>query len=609
MKPDSQSPFPSQADANCVGAAYGILGLRWGRGGSQATNESIESMSTRLLLASLVLIGLNSVSGCRPVPPSGATVPPPTTQAGQPAPSGPAWFEDIAKSAGITFELGHHGKTPLTLLEVTSAGCALADFDADGLLDIFLIGVDKTGNTGRCALYRNLGNEKFQDITTGSGLEKPGNYMGCAVGDVDNDGKPDLLVTGYGVNRLFRNLGGSKFADVTAQSGLESPSPTSWHTSAGFADIDNDGRLDLYIGRYVVFNDSVLQFCDYNKRKSACGPRFYDAEIGSLYRNVGPFHFKDVTREMGVAGADGKCLGVAFSDTNEDGWLDLYLGNDEMPGNLFVNRKGKTFQEEGSLAGVALAADGEMQGAMGVDFGDYDRNGKQDLIVTTFHFEPTSLYAGVGKGLFQNRSMESGIDQATRPYVGFGVKWVDVDNDGWLDLAMVNGHIHDKQELMDKFSAYRQPMQLFMNQQGKSFQDRAVEGGPGFTTPGVGRGLAVGDLNNDGLQDIVITDLEGPVRVLINRIPKKGHWLRVRLEGTKSNRQGIGAHLTVVVGPNRWVAEATTSGSYLSANDSRVHFGLGDAAQIDRLEVRWPGGKRSVVTNPSINSEISIKEP
>lgn len=568
-------------------------------------------MNSRFLLATLSLFGvLSGIQGCRPSTGSTANTPVPSATSPQNLPaSGPGMFEDIASKAGIDFTWGHNGRTPLVVLEVMPAGVAIADFDSDGLMDIFLVGNDKSVNNGKCALYRNLGNEKFQNVTVGSGLEQPGNYMGCAVGDVDNDGKPDLLVTGYGVNRLYRNLGGNKFADVTAQSGLQSPSPTSWHTSASFADIDNDGKLDLYIGRYVIFNDKVMQFCDYGKLQASCGPLFYDPQIGSLYRNVGGFRFKDVTHQMGVDESKGKCLGVAFADINGDGWTDFYLANDEMPGDLFINQKGKKFREEAVLAGIALSSGGQVQGAMGVDWGDYNRDGKLDLVITTFHFEPTSLYTAMEGGVFQNRNVETGLDQPSRPYVGFGTKWVDFDNDGWLDLPVANGHIHDNQEHIDKFSFYRQPIQLFMSQQGQTFVEKTQEAGAGFTKPGVGRGLAVGDLNNDGLEDLVVCDLEGPVRVLMNRMPKTGNWLRVKLEGTRSNRMGIGARVKVTAGGKQFLAEANTDGSYLSASDPRIHVGLGAGVEPEQVEVRWPSGKKSLIKNPGFNKEITIKEP
>lgn len=528
----------------------------------------------------------------------------------------PAWFEERAAAAGIDFRMGYGGKGPLTVLEVMGAGSAICDFDGDGDADIFLVGQEKVGNPGRCALYHNNGDGTFRDVTAGSGLERPGLYMGCAVGDVDNDGRPDLLVTGYGVNRLYRNLGKGRFADVTARAGLQSPSPTHWHSSAAFADVDNDGLLDVYIGRYVVFNEHSQKFCDYGESgeiKASCGPNFYDPQQGSLYRNLGGFRFQDVTRQTGLDTAHGKCLGVTFADVNGDGWTDLYLGNDEMPGDLFINDRGKRFRDEALRSGVALAGDGDVQGAMGVDFGDFDRNGRMDLVVTTYQFEPTSLYAqSVGNGpslIFEHRGLAMGIDPPSRPLVGFGAKFVDVNNDGWLDLAVANGHIHDNQEQIDRFSHYRQPMHLFISDGGKAYVERAKEAGPGFTTPGVGRGLSVGDLNNDGRLDLVITDLEGPTRVLINRMRETGNWLRIDLRGTRSNRMGLGSRITVTAGTQQWVAEATTGGSYFSASDCRTHFGLGSVKSVDRIEVRWPSGKRSVVKNPRINADLTLQEP
>jgi enediyne biosynthesis protein E4 len=564
-----------------------------------------------LLGAALALAG----SGCHPAAPAAPAAPLAAAGAEQRAgerageSAGGGWFADEATARGVAFVQGHGGRSPLTVLETMGTGCAMLDFDGDGHLDLFLVGQKDTGETGRCALYRNNGDGTFTDVTAGSGLEEPGLYMGCAVGDVDNDGLPDLLVTGYGVNRLYRNLGGGKFKDVTAGSGLESPSPTSWQTSAGFADVDGDGRLDLYVGRYVVFNDSTIQYCSYGGvLKASCGPMFYDPQFGSLYRNVGGFRFQDVTREWGLGDQKGKCLGVVFGDVNGDGWPDLYIGNDEMPGDFYVNQDGKRFTNEALTAGVAFAFDGQMQGAMGVDFGDFNRSGLLDLIVTTYEFEPASLYANRSRLLFENVSLAQGLDAPTRPLVGFGTKFADLDNDGWLDLPVANGHIHDNQELIDKLSAYRQPMQLFMNEQGRKWNDRSQDAGPGFTTPGVGRGLAVGDVDNDGGLDLLVTDLEGRARLLMNRMPQRGNWLRIALEGKRSNRMGIGARVEVTAGEQRWVRYVTTSGSYLSASDPRVHVGLGDLTAVDRIEVQWPGGARSVVASPA-PGDLTVREP
>lgn len=526
-----------------------------------------------------------------------------------PRPVAAGWFEDRAAALGVRFRLGHGGRSPLTVLEVMGTGCAILDYDGDGDMDLFLVGQEGVGDTGRCALYRNDG-ERFTDVTAGSGLETPGYYMGCAVGDLDNDGRPDILVTGYGVNRLYRNLGGGRFRDVTAGSGLESPSPISWHTSAGFADIDRDGRLDLYLGRYVIFHEHTLQFCDYGGVRASCGPKFYDPQFGSLYRNLGGFRFRDVTRSWGLTDQQGKCLGVVFGDANDDGWPDLYVGNDEMAADFYVNRAGRGFRNEALAANVALSHDGQVQGAMGVDFGDYNRDGRLDLFVTTFESEPASLYANTGGLLFSNRSLPEGLDGPTRPLVGFGTKFADLDNDGWPDLPIANGHIHDNQPLIDRFSSYAQPLQLFMNEQGRAWKDRSTEAGPGFTTPAVGRGLSVGDLNDDGLLDLVVIDLEGPVRVLINRMPRSGaSWLRLTLRGTRSNRMAIGARVRVIAGNRVWTAEVTTGGSYLSASDPRVHFGLGEVERVDRVEVRWPSGQRTVLNSPALRTDLVVTEP
>ncbi|MFN3650832.1 MAG: CRTAC1 family protein [Armatimonadota bacterium] len=519
----------------------------------------------------------------------------------------PGWLVDEAAARGVEFRLGHGGRSPLTILETMGTGCAVLDFDADGHADLFLVGQTGAGD-GRCGLFRNDGTGRFENVTAGSGLEAPGMYLGVASGDFDNDGLPDLLLTGYGESRLYRNLGKGRFADRTAGSGLTSPSPTSWQTSVAVADVNGDGLLDLYVGRYVVFNEETIRLCDYGEYQSSCGPMFYDPQFGSLYLNRGNFRFQDVTREYGLDKQHGKCLGAAFADVNDDGWPDLYLGNDEMPGDLFLNQGGKRFVNKAFAAGVATSADGKMQGAMGVEFGDLDRDQRLDLVVSTYEFEPTSVYLNRGGEMFENRSLALGVDQLTRPYVGFGTKFLDADNDGWLDLLVGNGHIHDNQPLIDKLGQYAQPMQLFRSREGGGFSDASAEAGSSLTTPGVIRGIATGDLNDDGLLDAVATDLEGTARVLINRHPQPGNWLRVKLRGTRSNRDGIGARIQVIAGEQRWTAQAATCGSYLSASDPRVHVGLGATRQVDRVEVRWPSGRRTVVESPQVPGDLLVVE-
>ena len=574
-------------------------------------------MTTSRVSSLIFVLALCVAAGCGPGLPAvhkaAAKAVENSSQRGKDPASAPSdsssWFVDRASVSGVDFRLGHHGQSPQTVLHVMGTGCAVCDFNADGHADLVLVGQTGTEGSGHCVLYRNNGDGTFTDVTQGSGLEQPGLYMGCAVGDIDNDGKPDLLVTGYGVVRLYRNLGGFKFQDITQDSGLQAPSPTAWATSAAFADVDHDGLLDVYIGRYVVFNDKTIQLCNYGALKSSCGPIFYDPQVGSIYRNIGHAKFKDMTHAWGLDAAHGKCLAASFADVDGDGWPDLFLANDEMPSDLFINKGGKGFRNVGVESGVALSAGGQMQGSMGADFGDFDRDGLPDLLVTTYEFEPTSLYANTGNGLFKNVGVETGIGPATSRYVSFGGRFIDVNNSGWLDIVLANGHIHDNQELLDKMGSYRQPMQLFMNEKGKTFSDHSQDGGTGFTTPGVGRGLATGDLNDDGLEDVVIIDAEGPARLLINQCRDKGNWLRICLEGTTSNRMGLGAKVTVIAGQQRWVSEVTTGGSYLSACDSRLHFGLGTLKSVDRVEVRWPGGKKSVVSHPRVPGDLKIKEP
>lgn len=530
-----------------------------------------------------------------------------------PQPVSPSdWFHEATTAeCGISFPLGHKAKGPFVVRDLMGGGAAICDFNNDGHADIFLVAPQDIAPGGACVkLYKNLGGGKFQDVTAGSGINVSGMLMGCATGDIDNDGLADLLITGYGVVKLYKNLGNFKFKDITAGSGLESTSPTSWYTSAAFADVDNDGKLDVYIGRYVIFDKTTQQYCKYGEgRLAACGPVFYDPQHGSLYRNLGGGKFKDVTEAFHFGDVHGKVLGVAWADINGDGKPDLYLANDEVNADLFVSGKDGKYKNVALTTGVALSADGKPQGGMGVDFGDYNRDGKFDLFVTTFQFEPDSLYAAGAGGLFQWTSSAAGLDAPTNLMVGFGTKFLDVNNDGWLDIAVANGHIHDNQEQIDSKTTYRQPMQLFVSDGGTKFLDRSRDAGPGFTRPGVGRGLAVGDLDDDGREDVIIMDMEGPTRILFNRTPNPGNWLRIKLVGAKSNRMGLGAVVTVTAGKEKWIGNCTTGGSYLSASDPRLHFGIGKATAVDSIEIRWPGGKRSTMKPSGINRDITIEEP
>ncbi len=517
------------------------------------------------------------------------------------------WFEDRARASRITWRLGHHGRSPLTIREVMGTGCAVLDFDNDGWDDLFFVGQKGVGNTGRCALYRNRGDGTFEEVTRGSGLEHPGDYMGCATADVDNDGDTDIFVSGYGVNRLFRNEGHGRFKDITTHAGLQARAPTEWNSAAAFGDFDNDGWIDLYVGKYVVFHAQTPQFCDFAGVLANCKPQVYAPQKGSLYRNRGNGQFQDVTQSAGLSDQNGKTLGAIFADYNRDGRIDLYLANDGMPCDLYENLGGR-FRNVGAVSGTAYREGGDTQAGMGVDFADYNGDSWLDLVVTTFQGEETSLYANRSGTHFEPCAATAGLDAATRALVGFGACFADFDNDGWVDLAIANGHVRDNEEKVDKFSSYRQPLQLFLNRDGKRFIERTKQAGAGFTTPAVGRGLATGDFNRDGRVDLVAVDLEGAPRLLMNLTTTTHKWIGFHLRGARSNRLAIGAVVTVEVGNHTYVSECRTSGSYFSAVSPTVHVGLGNASGTARATIRWTSGKQTTLNHLALNRYHTVDE-
>lgn len=523
-----------------------------------------------------------------------------------PAPQAP-WFAERAAASGIRRELGHHGKSPLTIREVMGTGVAVADFDSDGHDDLFLVGQSGVGNSGKCALYRNLGDGSFRDVTRDSGLDAAGYFMGCAVGDFDNDGRPDLLVTGYGATRLYRNRGGFRFQNVTRTAHINPGAPSDWTSAAAFGDVDGDGWLDLYVGRYVTFDSKTRQLCLSNGVTGSCPPYYYQPQRGTLYRNQRDGTFRDVTSASGLAAQHGKTLGALFGDFDGDGHPDLYLGNDALPCDLFRNLGGR-FREEGSLRGAAFKDNGQVQSAMGVASADFDGDGQPDIAVTTFQDEPLSLYRNVGGRTFAHAEQEFGVDGSTRPLLGFGICAADLDNDGWPDLAITNGHVVDRQDQVDRYTGYRQRLLLLRNREGRQFSDETVSAGSGFTDPAVGRGLASGDFDGDGRVDLVAVDLEGPVRLLMNRIPHAGAWIGFRLQGTRSNRMALGARVRILAGGRTQVSECRTSGSYFSASSPTVHFGLGAATGPVDATIRWPSGKSTRLEALAANRYYSVDE-
>ncbi len=517
-------------------------------------------------------------------------------------------FTEVARAAGITYRWETPGKSPRNILQTMGGGCAFLDYNNDGNLDILLIGP-------RLALYKGDGHGHFTDVTREAGLDRlSGSFQGCAVGDYDNDGYDDLYLSAYRGGILLHNEGGKRFQDVTTAAGI---APQPWGTSCTFVDVDGDGKLDLYICNYVVFGpDTQPQLCNFAGTMDACGPTYYKPEYGALYHNEGGGKFRDITtawigsrpkgRSWVGQGASGKALGVAAADFDGSGHQSLAVANDESPGDLLCNL-GLKFQNIGIASGVAFGPDGNVHGGMGIDWGDYDNDGRLDLAVATFTHEPKSVYHNRGGHVFSDDAARLGIATQTAPYVAFGVKWLDYDNDGFLDLIFANGHTQDNASQIDRTESYRQPTQLFHNLQGKRFEDVSAQAGPGLQQEIVGRGLAVGDYDNDGRIDVLIVDGAGAPLLLHNETVPVGHWLLLKLIGTKSNRDGIGALVTVEAGGKTLQRRCATDGSYLSASDGRVHVGIG-AATSATVRMQWPSGGTDVYRNVPIDRPVTLRE-
>jgi hypothetical protein len=520
------------------------------------------------------------------------------------APQPPAnrspWFERIADEdnlGGVRLTLP--GKRPLSLLQTIGNGAALADFNADGNLDILIV-------SDPPALFRGDGKRGFRKVG-----DLP--VQGVAVGDMDNDGDPDVYLSGYRTAALWRNDNGS-FVDATAASGLRDEP---WGTAATFADLDHDRLPDLIVANYVRFEpeNGTRVLCDFRDSTgktvlAACGPREYLPLSAKVYRNTGNGTFRDVTTAWNAT-SRGRGLGVAVADPEISGALRVAIANDEAPGDLWrIDQDGGgRISNIGDRSGTAYDRDGNLHGGMGVDWGDADGDGRLDLAVATFAGEPMSVYVNDGQDLYRDTGPDNGTGMATKPYVTFGLRWMDVDNDGHLDLAVANGHVQDNSSQLREGSPFRQPAQILMNRGDGTFADRSAEAGPGITEPMVGRGLASGDIDNDGKIDLLLIDSDGAPRMLRNIHPSSGNWIGFSLEGTRSPRDGTGAIVTVVAGGKRFVRHSHTDGSYLSASDQRVLVGLGKLPSIEKIEVRWPSGAKQVLQGLATGRYHRLKEP
>jgi hypothetical protein len=517
---------------------------------------------------------------------------------------------DVKLPRGLDFTLQNSPTSQKYLIETMPGGVALLDYNNDGLLDIFLVNggglashmplpekFDRGNPRYWNRLYRQNRDGSFTDVTRAAGLANAGagNYgMGVAVADYDNDGYPDLFVTSYGKNVLYHNNGNDTFTDVTAKAGVAGGG---WSVSAGFFDFDNDGHLDLFVTRYMEWDTHHSKTCG-GAWRTYCPPAEFPGTTSLLYRNRGDGTFEDVSEKSGIAAKKGRALGVAFADYDNDGFTDIFVANDGMQQYLFHNNGNGTFTECALDSGAALSADGKALSGMGTVFQDYDNDGMPDIIVTELPRQIYGAYHNDGQGMFTNRSLETGLGALTAASSGWGVGLEDLDNDGWKDLLVAQSHVLDNVEDIDHSLHYLEPPLLALNQNGRF--ERAASG---ITTPIAGRGLAFGDLNNDGWMDAVVTVLGGHPIVLINRGGKQ-NWLTITLRGKRSNRDGIGARVRV----NAQTRYATTAGSYLSSNDKRLHFGLGSAPTAS-VEVVWPSGLRQTIDGVLANQFLEVREP
>ena len=486
------------------------------------------------------------------------------------------------------------------LVETTGTGVAMFDYDGDGRVDLFFVNGSTlegfpAGAEPTNRLYRNKGDRTFEDVTTGVGLAAGGWGQGVCAGDYDNDGRTDLLVTYWGQNRLYHNDGG-RFADVTERAGLRTP--RKWSTSCAFLDYDRDGRLDLFVANYIDFDPAATPkpesgLCRYRGLPVACGPPGLPGARNLLYRNRGDGTFEDVSERSGITRASGTyALGVSTIDFDDDGWTDLYVADDSSPSALYRNDRDGTFTDVAVRAGCAYSQDGKAQAGMGVAVGDYDRDGRMDVFKTNFAGDTSTLYRNTGAGLCEDRTFPAGLGLNTR-WLGWGDAFVDLDNDGWLDLLLVNGHVYPEVRQLKSEAAYEQPKVVYRNLGNGRFEDVTAQIGSPLTIPKAARGAAFGDIDNDGRIDVAIANVND--RPDLYRLAGgSNHWISLKLIGTASNRDAIGARVRIVARGARkseqW-QEVRSGGSYLSQNDLRVHFGLAEATVVDRIDVRWPNGR------------------
>jgi hypothetical protein len=529
----------------------------------------------------------------------------------------PGKFTDVTSALGVRFQNLSSHTSKKYLIETMGAGVALFDYDNDGRLDIYLVNgaplsdptpkgtiPQKTGPQYWNRLYHQKPDGTFEDVTEKAGLQGVGYGMGVAVGDYDNDGYEDLFVTAYGGNKLYHNNRDGTFTDVTEKAGVGG---SGWSTSAAWVDLDGDGLLDLVVLRYVKWDFDDI-YCGVHKEggRDYCHPDVFQPIAPLVYHNDGNGHFTEVSEKIGLA-KPGKSLGIAFADYDRDGRTDIFVANDSMVEFLYHNKGNGTFEETGLMSGVAVDGNGKTYAGMGVDFADYNNDGLPDLIVTNLANQQYALYQNNGDGSFNYTSFASGIAAITLKHSGWGARFFDYDNDGWKDLLVAQGHDLESIQANYPDLRYREPMLLAQNT-GKGFVDVSKESGEVFQHAWVGRGLAIGDIDNDGRVDAVVTTNDGAAYILRNETPTQNHWLTLKLVGHKSNRDGIGAEVKITTSKGSQLETVTTAGSYLSSSDKRVHFGLGSDAAAQTIEIRWPSGIVQTLRNVQGGQILQVDE-
>jgi hypothetical protein len=520
-------------------------------------------------------------------------------------------FVNVAQEAGIDF-LHQNGATPEKYMPETMAGGGLFfDYDDDGWIDVFLVNggsfVDEgIASSATHRLYHNDGDGTFTDRSEDSGIGVSGFGMGACSADYDNDDRVDLYITSMGINRLYHNEGNGSFGDVTEPTGT---GYELWSSSCAFADVDNDGDVDLYVTNYVDFAVDNNKPCLHTGDVPVyCHPNVYNGMSDVLYRNNGNGTFTDISHESGIYNTDGNGLGVVFADYDRDGWTDIYVANDSVPNFMFHNKGDGTFEEVALFVGVAVGRNGEPLAGMGTDMGDINGDGLPDAFVTNLARETHNLYINLGGGIFMDSTFESGAGRATLPFVGFGTTFFDFDNDRDLDIAVANGDVIDDSSLLGYDITYPQRNLLLENDGDGMFVDVGPDSGPGFALEKVGRALASGDIDNDGDLDLLVVNVGQTTDLLRNDGGNANNSILIRTIGAESNRDGIGAELTLTVGGQELVRHVKAGSSYLAQNDLRVHFGLGTATSAARLEIRWPSGQVDEIEDIEANRILTFRE-